>query len=303
MAKKFQPKIYSHSRLSTFEQCPLKFKFKYIDEIPEVQKTIEAHLGSAVHAALEWLYSQVINKKIPTIDELITHYAVKWEESYSNETLIVKKELTVKDYFNKGVKFLADYYTQHYPFDDNTLEVEKKVMIDLDDEKNYKIQGFIDRLVYNSETEEYEIHDYKTSNHLPNREKIHEDRQLALYSIAIKETFGYNNEVSLVWHYLAHNKKISSKKTNEQLENLKEEILRLIKQIESTKEFSPHKSILCGWCEYKNICTAHGNLPPSEAEVQKKLIENIFSNENSEEIEKELMREKIKEKEEMLDIW
>ena len=36
--------IYSHSRLSTFEQCPFKFKLRYIDEIePEIEKTIEAH--------------------------------------------------------------------------------------------------------------------------------------------------------------------------------------------------------------------------------------------------------------------
>ena len=37
-------KRYSHSKLSTFEQCPIKFKYKYIDKIPvEFKKTIEAH--------------------------------------------------------------------------------------------------------------------------------------------------------------------------------------------------------------------------------------------------------------------
>ena len=42
--------IYSHSRLSTFEQCPKKFKYKYLDKLkPEIEKTIETHLGSAVH--------------------------------------------------------------------------------------------------------------------------------------------------------------------------------------------------------------------------------------------------------------
>jgi len=52
--------IYSHSKLSTFEKCPLKFKFRYIDKIiPEIQKSIESHLGSSVHDALEWLYIQV----------------------------------------------------------------------------------------------------------------------------------------------------------------------------------------------------------------------------------------------------
>ena len=54
----------------------------------------------------------------------------------------------------------------------------------------FRIRGFIDRLAYNLKTEEYEIHDYKTSNTMPKEDKIESDRQLALYSIAVKEMFG-----------------------------------------------------------------------------------------------------------------
>jgi len=46
------------------------------------------------------------------------------------------------------------------------------------------------RLVKNIQTGEYEIHDYKTANSLPRQEDIDNDRQLALYAIAIKELFG-----------------------------------------------------------------------------------------------------------------
>ena len=49
--------IYSHSRLSTFEQCPFKFKLRYIDKIiPEIENTIESFLGGIVHETLEWIY-------------------------------------------------------------------------------------------------------------------------------------------------------------------------------------------------------------------------------------------------------
>ena len=174
--------IYSHSRLSTFEQCPLKFKFRYLDKIkPEIEKTIEAHLGTAVHDTLEWLYENVMNKKIPTIDEVINYYAVKWQDSYTHDTIIVKKQLSAKDYFNKGIQFLLDYYTKNSPFDENTLETEKKIIVELDENREYKIQGFIDRLVFNAKTGEYEIHDYKTANSLPTKDKVETDRQLALY--------------------------------------------------------------------------------------------------------------------------
>lgn len=248
---------YSHSKLSTFEQCRLKYKFKYIDKIiPEIEKTIESLLGFAVHEVLEYLYNEVKSGRIPSIDEIITIYTDIWKENYKEEIVIVKKDLTAKDYFNKGVEFLINYYMKHKPFDDNTLEVEKKITINLDEKGKYKIIGFIDRLSYNSETEEYEIHDYKTANNLPLKEKIETDRQLALYAIAIKELFGKDKKVCLTWHYLAHDKKICSRRTNEQLEQLKKDVLELINKVESTYDFPANKSVLCSWCEYKPICPA-----------------------------------------------
>lgn len=253
--------IYSHSKINTFEQCPLKFKFRYIDKIvPELEKSIEAHLGGMVHNTLEWLYNQVKEKKIPSLDEVISYYAKEWEENYSPKIVIPKKYLTPADFFNKGIGFLINYYTKHKPFDDNTLETEKKIMLNLDEEGNYKIQGFIDRLSYNLNTNEFEIHDYKTANSIPQKEKIENDRQLALYSIAIKDIFGKDKEVCLVWHFLAHDKKVCLKKTNEQLSNLKRETLELIKKIESTKHFPSNKSVLCGWCEYNTLCEDFKNL-------------------------------------------
>lgn len=247
--------IYSHSRLSTFEQCPYKFKLRYIDKVvPEIEATIEAHLGKCVHDTLEWLYNSIKkdSDSVPTIDGVIEYYANKWEETYNDKIHIVKNGFTPKDYFNKGVQFLVDYYMKHKPFKDGTIECEKRIVIELNDK--YKIQGFIDRLVENIEKDRIEIHDYKTANNLPPKEKIENDRQLALYSIAIKEIFGKEKEVKLIWHYLAHNMKITSSRTNEQLDQLKKETLELIEKIESTTDFPTCKSILCDWCEYKSIC-------------------------------------------------
>ena len=62
------------------------------------------------------------------------------------------------------------------------------------------------------------------------------------------------SEVHLVWHFLNFNKKLTSKRTEEQLENLKKEIINLIDCIESAKEFPANPGPLCGWCEFKNHC-------------------------------------------------
>ena len=262
---------YSHSKLSTFEQCPLKYKFRYIDKIiPEIEKSIESHLGTCVHDALEWLYSQVKEGRVPTLDDLIIYYSEIWQKQFKEEFIIVKKELTAKDYFNKGVEFILNYYTANQPFQEGTLELEKKITIRLNKDSGnpsgdfHQIIGFIDRLAQNPETQAYEIHDYKTANALPDQQKMDEDRQLALYSIAIKEAYGHDKEVTLIWHYLAHKTKIISRRTNEQLEKLKKETLALIKKIESATEFPHKESALCHWCEYQNTCPVFNRTPNRE---------------------------------------
>lgn len=269
-------KFYSHSKLSSFEQCPFKYKLRYIDKIkPIIEKTIEAHLGSSVHSALEWLYNFIKEnpEKTPSLDDVIQVYVNEWEKNFSKDILVVKQNMDYKDYFNKGIEFLLNYYQKHQPFRDGTIECEKKIYIDLDE--NTKIQGFIDRLVRNIETGNFEIHDYKTANILPTQEKMDEDRQLALYSIAIKEIYGEDKEVTLIWHYLAHNTKIVSKRTNEQLNNLKEQTKRLIKKIESTTDFPTQPSVLCNWCEYKDICPAHNPNSPYSTSINQTKLEDF----------------------------
>lgn len=269
--------IYSHSRLSTFEQCPKKFQFKYLDKIkPPIEKSIETHLGKSVHEALEWLYTEVKEtKRVPSLDEVLGKYTEFWEKEWEDAIKIVNGMYSKDDYFNKGIRFILEYYMKHKPFNENTLGIEKRIMISLDSEGKYKLQGYIDRLVYNLETGEYEVHDYKTSNSLPRPEKFENDRQLALYSIAVKEMFGHENEVKLVWHYLAYNRKIVSTRTNEQLENLKKETRELIDRIESAENFPTSKSALCSWCEYKPICPAWGNEIPATKEEAERILREV----------------------------
>ena len=254
--------IYSHSKLETFKQCKLKFRFRYIDKIiPEIGQSIEAHLGHAVHKTLEWLYTQTKKQIIPTIEQIISYYAEKWQEEFTDDIIIVKKGFTEKDYFNKGVEFLVNYYTKHSPFEEKTIATEHKIELDLTEE--IKLIGFIDRLVENIEKNEIEIHDYKTGNSIPTEKQMNDNRQLALYSLAIKETFGKDKNICLIWHFLAHNINIYIRKTDQELENLKQEIISLVKEIEETKDFPKNKSPLCNWCEYKDVCSGF-NKPKEE---------------------------------------
>jgi putative RecB family exonuclease len=246
--------IYSHSRLSSFEQCPLKFKFRYLDKIePDFKQSIEGFLGNKVHDTLEWVYNHSEKESIE-LDQIIKYYAENWSKDFNPSIKIIKQDFTAEFYFNKGIKFLIDYFMTHKPFKDNTIATEKKIFINLDKEGTYKLIGYIDRLVHNKDKNTLEVHDYKTSNSIKSQEELDKDRQLALYSIAIREE--YNPvDVHLVWHFLNFNKAVTSKRTIEQLEQLKQEIVSLIKKIESTTEFPSSLGILCNWCEFQSKCS------------------------------------------------
>lgn len=247
--------IYSYSKLNTFENCPLKFRYQYIDKlISEVGKSIEAFLGSMVHETLEWLYKQVKMNKVPETEEVLKIYEGLWKKNFDEESIFFVNDFTNEDFFELGKKFLVDYYKRYHPFKENTIATEKRILINLDKKGKYKLQGYVDRLVYNKKEGAYEIHDYKTGSHLKTTKDLEIDKQLGLYSLGIKEMYPDADRVCLIWHFLAFDKEFCSERTEEQLEALKEQTIELIKKIESTKEFSPKTSRLCGWCEFKTIC-------------------------------------------------
>ena len=247
--------IYSHSRLAAFEQCPLRFKFQYIDKLkPDIKQSIEGFLGNKVHDTLEWIYNEVAKGRTLQLDEILQFYIENWHKDYTPDIKIIKEEYTSEYYFNQGIKFLIDYFLKHSPFKDNTIACEKKILINLDPKGKYKIQGYIDRLVHHKDKNIFEIHDYKTGGFLKSQEELDRDRQLALYSIGIREMFENVKDVHLVWHFLAFNKTLTSFRTIEQLEKLKKEIIELINKIESATEFQANPSILCKWCGFRSYC-------------------------------------------------
>lgn len=172
--------LYSHSRLSCFEQCPLKFKFAYIDKLEtEIEETVEAFLGSRVHETLEKHYKDLKFQKLNFLKELLEFFNSEWKKNWNDAIVIVRDEYDEENYRKMGEKFITDYYERYKPFNHTrTIALETERTIDLNDK--YHIHIRIDRLAMSSDTT-YEIHDYKTSNNLPTQEKLDNDRHLRLW--------------------------------------------------------------------------------------------------------------------------
>ncbi len=242
-------KIFSHSRLWLYESCPEFYKLKYIDKkLPLIPVTMPLFLGTVTHEALEWLYHQVKHREV-TVDELIEHFAENWVKQIEKDNIVIENGDEI-DSYNKGVRFLVDYYTKNKPFNQNVLAIEHKILFPLDTEGKYKIQGFIDRLDMAPDGT-YEVHDYKTNQSMKKKEDFENDKQLAFYDIGLRETFGKDIKVKLVWHFLNFNMKIVSQRTPEQLEKLKADTLELVKKIESATEWPSCNGRYCDWCKYK----------------------------------------------------
>lgn len=244
---------YSHSRISTFENCPYQYKLKYIDrEKPEIENTIEAFMGDMVHQALEDLYKKKKFKKRVAKNSLIKFYRELWEKNYSEDIKIVKKDLTADNYRKMGEKFLSDYYDKYKPFDQLTiLGLETQDRMTLPDGNQWHVR--IDKFACDDQGNYY-VMDYKTNARMKDQEEADSDRQLAMYSFWVKDKFKDAKSVKLVWHMLAFNKEVVSERTEEQLEKLQQEIVDKIKEIESATEYPTNVTALCNYCGYKHLC-------------------------------------------------
>ncbi len=245
--------IYSHSKISSFENCPYQYKLKYIDkEKPEIENTIEAFIGDIVHQALESLYKDKKFKKRVSKASLIKFYRDLWDKEYSEDIKVVKQELTAENYKKMGEKFLSDYYEKYKPFEQLTiLGLETQDKMTLADGNQWHVR--IDKFACDNEGNYY-VMDYKTNSRMKDQEEADSDRQLAMYSIWVKDKFKDAKSVKLVWHMLAFNKEVISERSDEELEKLQQEIIIKIKEIENAKEFPTKVSALCDYCGFRNIC-------------------------------------------------
>lgn len=259
---------YSHSRLSTFEQCKYKYKLQYIDKIKvDIPTTIEAFMGDMVHQSLLKLYSDIKYQKILSLSEVHDFYNALWEEEWDDKILIVKKSYSSNDYRKMGEKYLSDYYTQYYPFSQMTiLGLETQDVMLLPDGNHYHVR--IDKMGCVGNT--YFVCDYKTNSSMKTQTEADKDRQLAMYSIWVKNRYKDAKSVVLLWHMLAFNKNVSSVRTEEELQILQDQIVKLINEIESAKEYPTCVTKLCDYCVFQSMCPAFGHKLKVE---QKSLIE------------------------------
>ncbi len=71
----------SYSAVNAFRACPLRFKFRYFDGLPEESVSASLVFGSAVHRAAELQFNRLLaGDPPPSLDELLVAYHDSWRD-------------------------------------------------------------------------------------------------------------------------------------------------------------------------------------------------------------------------------
>jgi putative RecB family exonuclease len=248
--------VYSHSRLSSFENCPLQYRFRYIDRVRTDFESIEAFMGKRVHEALELVYDDLDRAREQGVEAAVARFHEKWEASMGPNVRVIRPDMEPGYYREIGDRCVRTFWEINAPFridPEKIIGLEMKVFIALDKGGRYRMMGYVDRAQH-AEPGVIEIHDYKTSASLPREGSLRYDRQLPLYEMGMRQKFPETGKVRLIWHYLAHGETFVEERTREQLDRTRRSCIALIQTVEKTRDFPAKKGPLCPWCSYQDTC-------------------------------------------------
>jgi len=239
--------IFSYTQLESYDRCPLQYKYQFVLKIPTAP-TAALSFGDTIHKTLQSFYQQfLINKNIGK-NELLSIYKQNWLPlGYISKA----HEIRMK---KEGEKMLINFLLKFHNSKIKVIDLEKFFKIKINND--ISIVGKIDR-VDDKEKGEVEIIDYKTGKK-PDEKSLKKNFQLAIYALAATDQGLYKkkiNKVHLSFYYLQDIEKVSVKKTNIDLMEVKKNILEKAAEIRAS-EFEPHVGPWCDFCPFRMICEA-----------------------------------------------
>lgn len=235
------PRPLSHSSISLYNECPQKYKFKYIDKIPEKPKHFFS-FGQSVHLALEYFYGPK-EPKAPSLEDLLKHYREIWvKPGYRDENH--EAEL-----FEEGRQILTRFHDKHAKSFHVPFSVEYNFNFEYE---GIPLTGKVDRIDKLPDGR-LSILDYKTGKKLA-AGRLDIDAQLTMYQFACESQLGA--EVGeLIFYHLPTLKEHRTVRRDKPL--VKELTTRIVDTAEGiTKDrFDPKPTEnACRWCDYKPLC-------------------------------------------------
>lgn len=253
----------SPSRAGDFKQCPLLYRFRAIDRLPEPPSTAQLR-GSLVHAALEQLYALPATDRVPeTALSLVTP---AWDAVVAEKPeLAVEIAPELRETLLKEARaLLSGYYRLEDPTRFDPQSCEQRVEVELSD--GTLLRGFVDRIDV-APTGELRVVDYKTGKAPPEARALAEFKamfQMKFYAVALLRLRGVV-PARLRLLYLADGQVLDYSPDLAELERFEKTLMAIwhaIQKSGETGDFRPNPSKLCSWCTHQDLCPAFGGTPP-----------------------------------------
>lgn len=252
----------SPSRAADFRNCPLLYRFRTIDRLPE-RPSEAATRGTVVHAVLERLFDLPAVERTP--EAAAGLLAPEWARLVAAEPELA--ELFAGDataeppWLASAAELLRGYFTLEDPRRLEPADRESPVETVLD--SGLRLRGYVDRLDA-SPAGDLRIVDYKTG---ASPGVDFEDRalfQMKFYALVLWHSSGrVPRELRLL--YLGDRMMLRYAPEEAELRAFQrklEALWRAIERATVSRDWRPRPSRRCDWCDHQAICPAFGGTPP-----------------------------------------
>ncbi|WP_134766039.1 PD-(D/E)XK nuclease family protein [Nocardioides sp. 1609] len=252
----------SPSRAADFLSCPLLYRFRTVDRLPE-PPSVDAMRGTVVHQVLEDIFDLPAVERTPErAQEMV---AQVWEQILLDHPEAALMFAGPAPDAAQWLVSCRDSVRRWYDLEDpRRLEpAERELYVEALLESKLLLRGFIDR-VDEAPDGALRLNDYKTGKAPREGFESRPLFQLRFYALALWRSRGVVPRM-LQLVYLGSGEVITYEPDEHDLlatERKVEAVWRAITHAQQTGDWQPQRGPLCGWCAHRAICPAWGGTPP-----------------------------------------
>ena len=252
----------SPSRAGDFMTCPLLYRYRTIDKLPEPSSP-DAVRGTVVHKVLEDLFDLPAPERTPGRAADMLQPA--WEAVLAEDPEILEMFGAAGPEIGAWLASCQESLARYFTLEDPTrLEpAEREMYVETLLESKLLLRGFIDRLDV-APTGEIRVVDYKTGRSPGEAFEAKALFQMKFYALVIWRTRGVVPRM-LQLIYLGNGEVLRYSPDEDDLLATERKVQALWKAISAAQQsgdWRPRKSALCGWCAHQSVCPEWGGTPP-----------------------------------------
>ncbi len=252
----------SPSRALDFQSCPLLYRFRVLDRLPEPPSPAAVR-GTLVHSVLEALYDLPADQR--TLDEAIGLVGPQWDLLVAERPEVVgmlaEDDTDPLEWLRGAGDLVESYFAMEDPTRLEPAARELQVQAALP--SGLVLRGFVDRLD-RAPTGQLRVVDYKTGKPPGVGFEARAMFQMRFYALALWHMHG-ELPTMLQLMYLSTGVVLRYEPDEEDLRAMQRKVEALWTAIEramETGDWRARPSALCTWCAHQSVCPEWGGTPP-----------------------------------------